>query len=75
MAGAREAGGGEGGQGDAGARDGHQHEDGTQGGAALYTRGNSGGAEHEFYKEITRLSSLSGCLRGAAVMTAKQYLL
>ena len=75
MAGAGAAGGGAGGQGDARARDGHQHEDSTQRGAPLYTRGNTGGAEHEFCKEITRLSSLSGCIRGAAVMAVKQYLL
>ena len=43
MAGAGAAGGGAGGQGDARARDGHQHEDSTQGGAPLYTRGNTGG--------------------------------
>ena len=42
MAGARAAGGGAGGQGDARPRDGHQHEDSTQGGAPLYTRGNTG---------------------------------
>ena len=42
MAGAGAAGGGAGGQGDARPRDGHQHEDSTQGGAALYTSGNSG---------------------------------
>ena len=42
MAGAGAAGGGAGGQGDARPRDGHQHEDSTQGGAPLYTRGNTG---------------------------------